>query len=78
MRRIVARDVIALGPEAFDKGVGGPALEGQGAAFDALHERRAREQCFVGFAHVGVCAFGVAAEDCGGLPFVGAGREGKV
>jgi hypothetical protein len=45
-------------------------LEGQGAALDALHERRARQQRFVGFAHVGVCAFvGAAlAEDCGGLP----------
>ena len=75
---IVPGDVVALGPQALDVSVGRPALEGQGAGFDALHERRAREEGFVGFAHVGVCAFGGAGVDCRGLPVGGAdmGKDG--
>ena len=75
MRGIVARDVVALGPQALNESVGGPALEGEGAGFDALHERRAREQGFVGSAHVGVGGFVGAAvgEGCGGVPVGGAG-----
>lgn len=78
MRSIVARDVVALGPQALDESVGRPALEGEGAGFDALHEARAREQGFVGSAHAGVVggfALGAAGvgEGCGGVPVGGAG-----
>ena len=77
MRGVVARDVVALGPQALYESVGWPALKGQGAALDALHEWRAREQRFVGFAHVGVGAFVRAAvgEGCGGVPVGGAGID---
>lgn len=73
MLRVVTGNVVALGPEAFDESVGWPALKGQSAGFDALHERRAWDERFVGFAHGGVAGFHAGVEDGGGLPFALAG-----
>lgn len=63
MPRVVARGVVALGPEALDERVGGPALEGEGAGFEALRQAGAGEQGFVGVADGGVVRFGAGVED---------------
>lgn len=49
MVRIVAADIVALGPEAFDVRALRPALEGQRAGFNALDQVIAVDERFVRF-----------------------------
>jgi len=55
--RVVARDVIALRPEALDGSLGWPALEGEGAGFEALDDGIAGEEGFFGEPDCGVEGF---------------------
>lgn len=68
--RVVARDGVALGPEALDEGVCGPALEVQSPLLDALDRVVAVDHCLVALADAGVCRLDVAVVDCRGLPLV--------
>ena len=72
--RVVARRVVALGPEAFDESFLRPALETEGAGFDALDCGVAVYEGFFGFADRVVGGFLAGVEDCGGLPFLGTGE----
>lgn len=52
------RSAVALDAEALDPEVGAPALQGAGAALDAPHARRSRDQGDLGVAHGRVAARG--------------------
>ena len=64
MMCVVARDVITLGPQPLEKRVSWPALEGEGAGFDALECLVTGHEGFVRFADLGVGGFVAAVEDC--------------
>ena len=72
MVRIVPTRSVALGPEALDERVRGPALEGEGAGFEALHSGVAGDASLFRLADAVVRDFLAGVEDCAGGPVVGA------
>ena len=70
MLRVVAGHVIALSPESFDECIARPSLECQRTRFDALHQRRTRDERFIGLADFVVGRLDAAIEDGARLPFV--------
>jgi hypothetical protein len=68
--RVVAGHVVALSPESFNKGIARPSLECESSGFDALYQRRTRDECFVGFADFVIGGLDAAIEDSARLPFV--------
>ena len=70
MLRVVAGYVVALGPESFDECIARPSLECERTRFDALHQRRTRDERFIGLADFVVGSLDATIEDSARLPFV--------
>ena len=59
-----------MGPEPFDESAFRPALEGQSAGFDALHDVIALDKSLFRLADRVVCGLDAVVEDCRYLPLV--------
>ncbi len=70
MLRIVAGHVVSLSPESFDECIARPSLECERTRFDALHQRRTRDERFIGLADFVVGSLDATIEDSARLPFV--------